>query len=253
MIKLIADLHTHSIASGHAFATIEEMGRYADSKGLKYLGIMDHGPTLTGAPSEIYFKCSNLCPPKIGNTTILFGCETNIIDNDGSIDLTDRVVEALDFVLVGFHNYNPYIPDTEKGNTKTLIKAIKKHPGIDAIAHIGNPSFKVEYEEVIKCLNDYNVLIEINNRSFLPDQRAPRRGSKDNCIQVMELCVKYNVRVIVSSDAHNQMQVGCFGYALETLEKAGFPKELILTANEENLRKYLDSIHPHKRPKEVLY
>ncbi|HPP88317.1 MAG TPA: PHP domain-containing protein [bacterium] len=252
MINLIADLHTHSVASGHAFGTVEEMGRIADAKGLKYLGIMDHGPALTGAPSEIYFKCSNLCPAKIGNTTIIFGCELNIIDNDGAIDLTDRVAESLDFALIGFHHYTQYIPSSEEGNTKTLIKAIKKHPAIDAVAHIGNPAFKVNYVEVIKCLNDYNVLIEINNRSFLPDERAARRGSKDNCLKVMDLCVKYNVRVIVSSDAHNQMQVGCFGYAREILENIGFPQDLILTADEQKLKEFLDKVHPYKRPKEIL-
>lgn len=34
-----ADLHTHTIASGHAYNTIREMARAAADKGLKALGI----------------------------------------------------------------------------------------------------------------------------------------------------------------------------------------------------------------------
>ena len=43
-----ADLHTHTIASGHAYNTIREMARAAADKGLKALGITEHAPKLPG-------------------------------------------------------------------------------------------------------------------------------------------------------------------------------------------------------------
>ena len=36
------DVHTHTLASGHAYGTITEMARAAKDLGLKLLGITDH-------------------------------------------------------------------------------------------------------------------------------------------------------------------------------------------------------------------
>ena len=95
-MKLYGDLHTHTIASGHAYATIEEMARSASQKGIEYLGITDHGPSLTAAPNELYFKCALLCPPEICGVNVVFGCEANIIDYDGTIDLSEDTQRRLD-------------------------------------------------------------------------------------------------------------------------------------------------------------
>ena len=41
----LSDIHTHSIASGHGTScTISDMAKEASRKGLKLLGISDHGP-----------------------------------------------------------------------------------------------------------------------------------------------------------------------------------------------------------------
>ena len=49
-----ADLHTHTIASGHAYNTIREMARAAADKGLKALGITEHAlPSSPGSHSAI--------------------------------------------------------------------------------------------------------------------------------------------------------------------------------------------------------
>ena len=43
----LSDMHTHSIASGHGTeCTITNMARAAAEKGLRPLGITDHGPAL---------------------------------------------------------------------------------------------------------------------------------------------------------------------------------------------------------------
>lgn len=38
------DVHTHTVASGHAFSTLQEMAQAAADKGLKLLGITEHSP-----------------------------------------------------------------------------------------------------------------------------------------------------------------------------------------------------------------
>ena len=41
-MKYELDIHTHTIASGHAYNTLQEMIHTAKEKGLKLLGVSDH-------------------------------------------------------------------------------------------------------------------------------------------------------------------------------------------------------------------
>lgn len=43
----ILDVHTHTIASGHAYSTLQEMIDSAKTKGLKLLGITEHTNKIT--------------------------------------------------------------------------------------------------------------------------------------------------------------------------------------------------------------
>ena len=40
------DLHTHTIASGHAYSTIEAMIKAAEQKGIRLFGITEHAPKM---------------------------------------------------------------------------------------------------------------------------------------------------------------------------------------------------------------
>ena len=40
----VMDLHTHTVASGHAYCTLREMAKAASDKGLELLGITEHAP-----------------------------------------------------------------------------------------------------------------------------------------------------------------------------------------------------------------
>ena len=55
MINDIMDLHTHTIASGHAYNTLYEMVHAAASRGLGLLGVTEHGPRIPGACHPFYF------------------------------------------------------------------------------------------------------------------------------------------------------------------------------------------------------
>ena len=48
-MKDILDLHTHTIASGHAYNTLYEMAQSASQKGLALLGVTEHAPRIPGA------------------------------------------------------------------------------------------------------------------------------------------------------------------------------------------------------------
>ena len=58
----LLDVHTHSIVSGHAYSSIQEMAVAASEKGLKILGITEHAPELPGACDPIYFRNLHVVP-----------------------------------------------------------------------------------------------------------------------------------------------------------------------------------------------
>ena len=54
-MKYILDTHTHTLASGHAYSTIDEMIQAAAKKKLELIGITEHAPKMPGSCQEIYF------------------------------------------------------------------------------------------------------------------------------------------------------------------------------------------------------
>ena len=52
MKKVLVDAHTHTIASGHAYSSLQEMVQAAADKGLEVLGITEHGPSVPGTRSK---------------------------------------------------------------------------------------------------------------------------------------------------------------------------------------------------------
>ena len=70
----LSDIHTHSIASGHGTScTISDMAKAASKKGLKLLGITDHGPGTLAAGTSSYFRSLTYAPKKaIWNRVIIW-------------------------------------------------------------------------------------------------------------------------------------------------------------------------------------
>ena len=75
----LSDMHTHSIASGHGTeCTITNMARAAAEKGLRLLGITDHGPGTLAAGTSSYFRSLTYSPKKHFGVELLYGIELNI-------------------------------------------------------------------------------------------------------------------------------------------------------------------------------
>ena len=56
MRKVLLDAHTHTVASGHAYSSLQEMAKAAADMGLEVLGITEHGPSVPGTCPTLYFK-----------------------------------------------------------------------------------------------------------------------------------------------------------------------------------------------------
>ena len=112
----LSDIHTHSIASGHGTTcTISDMAKAASQKGLKLLGITDHGPATLAAGTSSYFRSLIYSPRKRFDVELLYGIELNILDTDGKTDLPQELLDKLDYAIASMHyqNFRPATCDGE--------------------------------------------------------------------------------------------------------------------------------------------
>lgn len=236
-MNYLSDLHTHTVVSGHAYTTLMENINYCAEKGIKILGTSEHAPSMPGAPHYWYFGNLKVVPRFVNNVMILKGCEANIMDIDGNIDLPEDASANLDYMIASFHE--PIFP-TDKSkyeNTKALLNAMDKHPKIEILGHLGNPNYELDYDLIIKKAHDKNIMIEINNSSLLGSSRV---GSEVNCEKIAKLCIKYNTKVILSSDAHINIAIGNFQKGIELFNKINMPVDLIMN-DPDKLIKHLKS------------
>lgn len=203
---LRSDLHIHTIASGHAYSTILESAVYANSVGVEIVAITDHGPSMEGAPHTGYFVNMGRIPRKMYGVNLLMGCEVNVIDLGGKIDLKTDTIEALDIILVGLHKLTPYPANTSLAdNTKALVGAMTNNK-IHIVSHPYRLDFPVDIMELIRAASGQGVLLELN-LSLL--KLFGKNEELLNQINLMiEAAEKKGVKIVVSSDAHIATEIG---------------------------------------------
>lgn len=231
--RMYTDLHIHTISSGHAFSTVNEIALEAAARGLELIGIADHGPALPGGPHPFFFACMGFIPEYLQGVRVLRGVEANILDG-GEIDLPDAIMKNLDFVLAGLHDHCGYAGKTTDDHTRSLIGAMK-NPLVRGITHPGNPKFPIDRTSVIEAAAETGTAIEINNASFV----ASRPGSVGNCREIADLCVRLNVPVMINSDAHIAQSVGLVDAALTTAREAGVDWGQVVNRNMESTLDFL--------------
>lgn len=233
-MKIIADLHTHTVASGHAYSTVNEMAQEASRKGLQALALTDHGPALPGGPHLYHFGAMRFIPCWIAGVRILRGVEANIIDRDGTLDMPDSYLAKLDFAMAAFHEDCGFDNQGIDRNTEAVLQAMS-NPRVKAIAHSGNPAFPVHLEQLVQGALESGTALEINNSSFA----MSRKGSRPHCEQLATLLARSGALVVVGSDAHIAQGVGEFDNALEVLQKAGIRGEQVVNSSYKRLMSFL--------------
>ncbi|EGO64537.1 phosphatase [Acetonema longum] len=232
-MQCIADLHIHTVASGHAYSTVREIAAVAADKGLKLIAITDHGPKMPGGPHPYHFGNLAAVPDYISGVRVLKGMEANVIDREGTLDLEEQRLARLNIVLAGLHTVcSPHGSVAE--NTAMMIRAMQ-NPWVDAIVHPGNPEYPVDYEKVVQAAVEYDVALEINNSSLT----ISRKGSQPNCEQIAALMKQYGAKLIIGSDSHYCETVGEFTAALALIAKYNFPPEQILNSSMEQIAAHL--------------
>jgi len=232
-VQFIADLHIHTIASGHAYSTVLEIVRAAADKGLSMIALTDHGPRMPGAPHPYHFANLKAIPDCLFGTRVLKGVEANVIDRQGNLDLDESRLATMDIVLAGLHSL--CAPNgTVAENTEMMINTIK-NPWVDIVVHPGNPEFIIDNEKVVLAAVKYGVALEINNSSLT----VSRRGSLPHCEHIAKLAKEYGCKMVLGSDSHFAFSVGDFGAATELISRNGILPEQLLNTSVERIKAHL--------------
>ena len=235
-MKTKADLHTHTIVSGHAYSSMQEMASAASEKGIEILGITEHGPAVPGSCHEIYFSNMHVVPRVMYGVRLMLGCEINILDTEGTLDVSDRTMERLDLRIAGIHDVC-WKGGTRDENTSAMIK-VMRDPRIQMISHPADGTALLDLEALVKVSKETHTILEVNNHS-LSLARTKRILAEPNNTELLRLCRKYEVPVLLGSDAHISFQIGDYSRVVPLLQATDFPDGLILNYDPDRLLAYL--------------
>ncbi|XWJ89192.1 phosphatase [Phytobacter ursingii] len=229
------DLHMHTVASTHAYSTLQDYITEAKRKGIKLFAITDHGPDMDDAPHHWHFINMRIWPRVVDGVGILRGIEANIKNIDGEIDCSGPMLTSLDLIIAGFHE-PVFAPQDKETNTEAMI-ATMANGYAHIISHPGNPKYPVDIPAIAAAAAKYNVALEINNSSFLHS----RKGSEANCRAIAAAVRDAGGWVALGSDSHTAFTLGEFAQCREILDEVDFPEDRILNVTPRRMLSFLEA------------
>jgi DNA polymerase (family 10) len=201
---LRGDLHMHSTETDGK-DDIRTMAEAARAAGLDYIAITDHSQSLAMANGlderralEHAARIRAIDGERPG-IRLLAGIECDI-RADGSLDLADDCLAALDLVIVSVHS--AFNQDRQQ-MTDRILRAIE-HPHVDIVGHptgrliLKRQAYPVDIDAVVDAAARHGVALEINcqvDRLDLNDVHA-------------KLARDRGVPLVISSDAHSRTAFG---------------------------------------------
>lgn len=257
-MEIRTDLHTHTLYSRHAYSTIEENVKAAQSQGLELLGSTDHFSSMLysdymDGKHYQYFYNMNCWPRQWHGVNLLRGCEADIVDLEGNLfghdisadkgiidknlseadSLFGRVTRNLDYIIASVHMKDFAMNASKSRITDMYIKALSNSKVI-ILGHIGRTGLNFDIDSVITAARDMHKLIEINEHSFGWDDSI-----LDRCKRILVRCAELGAPICVSTDAHISYDVGRFDYCSRLLESVDFPKELVANKDAKSFMSFM--------------
>jgi DNA polymerase (family 10) len=208
------------------------MAEKAKSIGYEYVGISDHAGKLPIANSmnerQILKQSKEIKKLRVPGIKILHGAEVNILD-DGRIDVHNRVLRELDFVLASIH---AKFSLPKRQMTDRVIRAMD-NPYVNIIGHptgrkvLKKPGFELDWPRIFEASKRTNTYLEINaypERLDLSDVDA-MKALRSDC------------KLIVNTDAHSASQLDYMRLGVGVARRAWARKSDII--NTLTLPKFL--------------
>ncbi len=232
-MDFIADMHTHTLASTHAYSTVTENAKWASEHGIRYMAVTDHGADMPDSPHIWHFYNLRVLPDELFGVRIIRGIEADIRDTDGNLDIYEEYLySCLEWVNVSIHDC-VLAPSTREEHTRAYLGALK-NPYVDVLCHTESEQFDYCFDDVCRECAERERLIEVNVT------RLKRSGSARGRYELLlDSCRKYGTMITVSSDAHFYTDIGQFQPAAELIRDMGFPEELVLNADSARIERYI--------------
>lgn len=246
--RILADLHTHTIFSGHAYSTLEENIAAAHKAGLSYLAITDHY-YCSGSALDKKNEITRLrylerdANPTDAGVYVIGGGEFNL----GQIPENQDRIAKLKWKPIGLHSFFMDIPSV---TIDQLYKMYEDSAGdYSAFAHIERGLHKIEerrfgdelhpeirsfLENVVVLAKKNGVLLEVNEASA---QRTTG-GVYEKMRCWLSVARENGNQIYLGTDAHFSNKVGHFEKSLELLSSLDYPADLILNLDEDKIRTY---------------
>ena len=195
------------------------------------IAITDHGPSMAGVTGDLHFIMGPRMPKS--EITVLWGCEANIVDENGELDLTERHIAALDIILVGFHKTG-YLDQGKEKNTQVMEKVLKK-PYVKVLTHPTHQQFECDFERIVEAALENGVLPELN-LTYLREQVDDFHLFK----RLVEIVKAKNKKLIVNSDAHFVHEIGDDSILAKYWDRLGMSDDIVINNYPAELKAFLE-------------
>ncbi|MCP1102323.1 putative hydrolase [Aequitasia blattaphilus] len=235
-MKIEIDTHTHTLVSGHAYSTMNEMAVAAREKGLKGIALTEHAPLLPGSPHFYYFQNLKVVPREKCGIRLFLGVELNILNQKGEVDLAPEILEILDLRIASIHVPCYEGERTVDAITEAYLRAME-NPNIDIIGHPDDGRFPINYYRLVQGAVATGTILEVNNTSLSPE--SFRQNGRENILNLLQECKAQGAFIALGTDAHVDTAIGEYPYVMELLKESDFPEELVVNTSIEKLEKYI--------------
>ncbi len=205
---------------------------------MKAIGITEHGPGYAETiVKSTYFKELGRIPKVIDGVRILKGVEANIINTKGELDLDDKTLQRLDYVMANIHSETLYKDKGSKLNTQAIINAIKSGK-IDVLTHpFAEKGFPSDIKKISEEACKKDVLLEIDV-AYLSKRRL-NETTIPNLKIMIDTIKKYKKKIIIGADAHNIWELGDVANLDKIKKEIGLTDNLIINNYPKELFKLL--------------
>ncbi len=221
---LQGDVHMHTVETDGR-NTIEEMAEAAKERGYKYMAITDHSKNLAFANglddkrALEHIQRIRAANDKIDGIRIFAGIEVDILA-DGTLDLSDSVLEQMDIVIASVHSHFNQTPAEMTGR---LLKAVH-NPNTSLLGHptgrllLRREAYSFDIDAVLKAAAQNKVAMELN---AYPDRL-------DLCDRHLRLAKQHGVKIVINTDSHHTSHMEKIRFGVLQARRAWLTKEDVL-------------------------
>jgi DNA polymerase (family 10) len=221
---LRGDVHMHTVETDGR-NTIEEMAEAARARGYQYMAITDHSKNLAFANglddkrAVEHINRIRAADEQISDIKIFAGIEVDIL-GDGSLDLSDSVLEQMDIVIASVHSHFNQSPAEM---TDRLLKAVG-NPNTSLIGHptgrllLRREAYQFDVDAVIKAAAKHKVAMELNS---YPDRL-------DLCDRHLRLAKQHGVKIVINTDSHHVSHLDKIRYGILQARRAWLTNDDVL-------------------------